>query len=323
MPRDKDKDNARWRGRRESAGRRNERLKGASQFLNKLGAKGSGGKKEQGGKRHREERPRRRGERVDFAKDRFERDRLRDEGPRKRLGRPSGAQSWRSGDDGGREERGRKERPLARSHDRHTNEDLPKFGGRRSPRAQRKPEQERASFAKRPAFGGRGAYRERIGDTDRRARREENKPRKTGERIAKVLARAGLSSRRDAEEWIVQRRVSVNGRIINSPALDVTSNDVIAVDGNPLPPRQRTRLFLYHKPRGLLTTHADPDGRPTVFANLPEGLPRLISVGRLDFNTEGLLLLTNDGGLARTLELPDTGWLRRYRVRAHGDITQA
>ncbi len=146
---------------------------------------------------------------------------------------------------------------------------------------------------------------------------------KSGERIAKVVSRAGLASRRDAEEWIVQGRVTVNGRVINSPALDVTANDVITVDGKPLPPRERTRLFLYHKPRGLMTTHADPEGRPTVFDNLPEGLPRLISIGRLDFNTEGLLLLTNDGGLARALELPDTGWLRRYRVRAHGEVTQA
>ena len=98
----------------------------------------------------------------------------------------------------------------------------------------------------------------------------------------------------------------------------------VTVDGKPLPPRECTRLFLYHKPRGLMTTHADPEGRPTVFDNLPEGLPRLISIGRLDFNTEGLLLLTNDGGLARALELPDTGWLRRYRVRAHvaGSFTQ-
>ena len=121
----------------------------------------------------------------------------------------------------------------------------------------------------------------------------------------------------------MQGRVTVNGRLINSPALDVTANDVIAVDGKPLPPRERTRLFMYHKPRGLMTTHADPEGRPTVFDNLPQGLPRLISIGRLDFNTEGLLLLTNDGGLARVLELPDTGWLRRYRVRAHGEVTQA
>ena len=100
---------------------------------------------------------------------------------------------------------------------------------------------------------------------------------KSGERIAKVVSRAGLASRRDAEEWIVQGRVTVNGRVINSPALDVTANDVITVDGKPLPPRERTRLFLFHKPRGLMTTHADPEGRPTVFDNLPEGLPRLIS----------------------------------------------
>jgi len=176
-------------------------------------------------------------------------------------------------------------------------------------------------FAKRPAFGGRGAYRERTPDERRSPRPPREK--KSGERIAKVVSRAGLASRRDAEEWIVQGRVTVNGRVINSPALDVTANDVITVDGKPLPPRERTRLFLFHKPRGLMTTHADPEGRPTVFDNLPEGLPRLISIGRLDFNTEGLLLLTNDGGLARALELPDTGWLRRYRVRAHGEVTQA
>ena len=157
----------------------------------------------------------------------------------------------------------------------------------------------------------------------RRAAEAEPKPKKAGERIAKALARAGLASRRDAEEMVVQGRVTVNGRVINSPALDITENDVVVVDGKPLPPRERTRLFMYHKPRGLMTTHADPEGRPTVFDNLPEGLPRLISIGRLDFNTEGLLLLTNDGGLARALELPDTGWLRRYRVRAHGEVTQA
>ena len=176
-------------------------------------------------------------------------------------------------------------------------------------------------FAKRPAFGGRGSFRERKPDERRPPRPPA--PKKAGERIAKVVSRAGLCSRRDAEDWITEGRVAVNGRIINSPALDVTERDVITVDGKPLPAPERTRLFLYHKPRGLMTTHADPEGRPTVFDHLPEGLPRLISIGRLDFNTEGLLLLTNDGGLARTLELPDTGWLRRYRVRAHGEVTQA
>ncbi|MGX9389887.1 pseudouridine synthase [Nitrobacteraceae bacterium UC4446_H13] len=177
-------------------------------------------------------------------------------------------------------------------------------------------------FAKRPAFGGRGAYRERKLDPNKRISRPEPAPKKAGERIAKLMSRRGLASRRDAEEWVTQGRVTVNGRIINSPALDVTENDVVMVDGKPLPERERTRLFLYHKPRGLMTTHSDPEGRPTVFEHLPEGLPRLISIGRLDFNTEGLLLLTNDGGLARVLELPDTGWLRRYRVRAHGTVTQ-
>jgi 23S rRNA pseudouridine2605 synthase len=144
-----------------------------------------------------------------------------------------------------------------------------------------------------------------------------------GERIAKVIARAGLASRREAEEWIAAGRVTVNGAVIASPALNVTARDRISVDGELLPARERTRLFLYHKPRGLITTHADPQGRPTIFQRLPPYLPRLISVGRLDFNTEGLLLLTNDGALARVLELPATGWLRRYRVRAHGTITQA
>jgi 23S rRNA pseudouridine2605 synthase len=193
--------------------------------------------------------------------------------------------------------------------------------GQDSDRPRRDNEDDSKVFAKRPAFGGRGAYRERAPEERRPAR--PPKVKKSGERIAKVVSRAGLASRRDAEEWIVQGRVTVNGRVINSPALDVTENDVVTVDGQPLPPRARTRLFLYHKPRGLMTTHADPEGRPTVFDNLPEGLPRLISIGRLDFNTEGLLLLTNDGGLARALELPETGWLRRYRVRAHGEVTQA
>ena len=143
-----------------------------------------------------------------------------------------------------------------------------------------------------------------------------------GERIAKVMARAGLASRRQAEAWIAAGRVAVNGAVISSPALNVTPSDRIAVDGQPLPRRERTRLFRYHKPRGLVTTNSDPEGRPTIFGALPKDLPRLISIGRLDINTEGLLLLTNDGGLARVLELPATGWLRRYRVRALGRVMQ-
>jgi len=153
------------------------------------------------------------------------------------------------------------------------------------------------------------------------ARKSENTT-PDGERIAKVIARAGLASRREAEAWIAAGRVAVNGQVITSPALNVATQDRIVVDGEPLPQRERTRLFLYNKPRGLVTTHADPEGRPTIFGALPKNLPRLISVGRLDINTEGLLLLTNDGGLARELELPETGWLRRYRVRALGRVTQ-
>src|SRR5258708_4748801 len=143
-----------------------------------------------------------------------------------------------------------------------------------------------------------------------------------GERIAKVIARAGLASRREAEAWITAGRVSVNGAKIVSPALNVTRADKIVVDGKPLPGAERTRLFLYHKPRGLVTPSADPRGRPTILDALPKDLPRLISIGRLDLTTEGLLLLTNDGGLARALELPATAWLRRYRVRAHGKVMQ-
>lgn len=143
-----------------------------------------------------------------------------------------------------------------------------------------------------------------------------------GERIAKRMARAGLCSRRDAERWIEDGRVKVNGKLLKTPACVVTDRDRIEVDGEPLPGKERSRLWLYHKKSGLVTTSKDPEGRTTVFESLPDDLPRVLSVGRLDINTEGLLLLTNDGGLARALELPSTGWLRRYRVRAHGTVTQ-
>jgi 23S rRNA pseudouridine2605 synthase len=141
-------------------------------------------------------------------------------------------------------------------------------------------------------------------------------------RIARALARAGLCSRREAERWIAEGRVSVNGEILASPARDVSPGDRIEVDGKELPAVEPPRLWRYHKPKGLVTTHKDPEGRKTVFESLPEHLPRVVSVGRLDVNTEGLLLLTNDGALARHLELPSTGWLRRYRVRAHGTVAQ-
>jgi len=145
----------------------------------------------------------------------------------------------------------------------------------------------------------------------------------TGERIAKRLARAGIASRREAETIIAAGRVAVNGHVLTTPAVNVEKTDVITVDGKPLPQAERTRLWLYHKPSGLVTTMYDPEGRPTVFDSLPDGLPRVLSVGRLDISTEGLLLLTNDGGLSRILELPSTGWARHYRVRAHGKISQA
>ncbi len=141
-------------------------------------------------------------------------------------------------------------------------------------------------------------------------------------RIAKALARSGLCSRRDAERWIADGRVAVNGKVLSSPALDVSPKDRIVVDGKPLPTQEPSKLWRYYKPKGLVTTHRDPEGRPTVFDKLPPDMGRVISIGRLDFNTEGLLLLTNDGALARHLELPGTGWLRRYRVRAHGQVAQ-
>ncbi|HTV89874.1 MAG TPA: pseudouridine synthase [Stellaceae bacterium] len=140
------------------------------------------------------------------------------------------------------------------------------------------------------------------------------------QRIAKLIARAGLCSRRDAERWIAEGRVAIDGEVLTSPAISVGADRDIRVDGRALPAPEQARLWRYHKPKGLVTTHRDERGRPTVFAALPAGLPRLVSVGRLDLNSEGLLLLTNDGALARRLELPATGWVRRYRVRVHGAV---
>jgi 23S rRNA pseudouridine2605 synthase len=139
-----------------------------------------------------------------------------------------------------------------------------------------------------------------------------------GERIAKFLAHAGVASRRDVERMITEGRVRLNNAPVTHPATFVAQGDLVLVDGLPVTPLGRTRLWRYHKPAGLVTTHRDPQGRPTVFEKLPEGLPRVVSVGRLDLNSEGLLLLTNDGALARRLELPSNGWLRRYRVRVFG-----
>ena len=141
-------------------------------------------------------------------------------------------------------------------------------------------------------------------------------------RVAKAIAHAGLCSRRDAELWIAAGRVAVNGKVLQTPATVVNPSDTITVDGKKLPQAQAVRLWRYHKRRGLVTSHKDPQGRKTVFEVLPPELPRVVSVGRLDINTEGLLLLTTDGALARHLELPSTGWIRRYRVRAHGRVGQ-
>lgn len=153
---------------------------------------------------------------------------------------------------------------------------------------------------------------------------EKTEKANAGDRLAKVMARAGLCSRRQAEEWITAGRVKVNGKPIRTPAFNVTDDDKVVVDDKPLAQRSGTRVWLYHKPTGLVVTEKDPEGRPTIFEALKKnGLPRFVTVGRLDINTEGLLLLTNDGGLKRVLELPATGWLRRYRVRAHGKVTQA
>jgi len=143
-----------------------------------------------------------------------------------------------------------------------------------------------------------------------------------GDRIAKVIARAGMCSRRDAEKLIAAGRVAVNGETIHSPALNITPDQVVWVDGKPLAEPERPRLWRYHKPSGLVTTHRDPEGRPTVFQNLPKTLPRVMSIGRLDVNSEGLLLLTNDGALARRMELPAAGWTRKYRVRLFGKVGQ-
>lgn len=141
-----------------------------------------------------------------------------------------------------------------------------------------------------------------------------------GDRLAKVMARAGLCSRRDAERWIADGRVVLNGSTVTTPATLVGTKDRVLVDGKPLPKAEVSRLWRYHKPTGLVTAARDPQGRPTVFSQLPDDLPRVISVGRLDLNSQGLLMLTNDGALARHMELPATGWPRRYRVRAHGRV---
>jgi len=208
-----------------------------------------------------------------------------------------------------------RERPQRDGDDSRPNRDRPRREGGDRPRSfGDRPDRDRAP---RPTREERPAQHA-IHDEAHADAPAEAEP----ERISKYLARAGIASRRDIERMIEDGRVTLNGQKLDSPAINVTANDTILVDGEPIPEIERTRLWLYHKPAGLVTTNRDPEGRPTVFQNLPAEMPRVLSVGRLDINTEGLLLLTNDGGLARVLELPQTGWLRRYRVRAHGKIEQ-
>ena len=188
-----------------------------------------------------------------------------------------------------------------------------------------RPDGEKRSFGMKSHEGQKRSYGMKSHDDG--GRKPFRKPAEAGaeapgERIAKRLARAGIASRRDAEELIAAGRVKVNGAKLASPAFNVMPDDTIEVDGTAIPPIERTRLFLFHKPAGVVTTNRDPEGRKTVFDILPAELPRLMTIGRLDINTEGLLLLTNDGGLSRVLELPATGWLRRYRVRVHGKVDE-
>ncbi len=231
----------------------------------------------------------------------------------RREGRPEARGEGRSD---GRREFGRDHRPggaasrgQERNHDGERGAERPRgrgraFGDETAPSTQRAPAPRQVAHRRDPMAGPDGAPGSDM-------------------RIAKAMARAGLCSRREAERWIEDGRVSVNGEVLRTPARDVGPKDKVLVDGRPLPGVEPTQLWRYYKPRGLVTTHADPQGRPTVFDALPPEMLRVVSVGRLDFNTEGLLLLTNDGALARHLELPATGWLRRYRVRAHGRVTQA
>ncbi|SFQ14765.1 23S rRNA pseudouridine2605 synthase [Mesorhizobium sp. NFR06] len=223
----------------------------------------------------------------------------------------------------------RRDGPAAAEGDRGERRfDRPKrdFGDRPKRDFADRPKREGSQFAARPnrdfSDRPRSAAGKPEGGFKPRPRPSEAAP-ETGERIAKRLARAGIASRRDAEELIAAGRVKVNGKVLDSPAFNVSASDVIHLDGTEIPPIERTRLFLFHKPAGVVTTNRDPEGRKTVFDVLPSDLPRLMTIGRLDINTEGLLLLTNDGGLSRVLELPATGWLRRYRVRVHGKVEES
>jgi len=226
----------------------------------------------------------------------------------RKRGPEGGGKSRRDGEDGAKKPFGARVRKRG-----------PEGGGRRAEPGVR------AERSGTHAPSGKPQFRKRPGGRPGgpRGQRAEQSGASVSEpmRIAKAMARAGLCSRREAERWIADGRVSVNGQTLKTPGVEVKPRDRVLVDGQPLPIAEPSQLWRYNKPRGLVTTHNDPQGRPTVFDSLPPGLPRVISVGRLDFNTEGLILLTNDGELARHLELPATGWLRRYRVRAKGRVT--
>jgi len=234
-----------------------------------------------------------------------------------RSGRPSNSRSGNPGEDKPIRSRGFKDRPASRDsgsgHGKGQKGDRP--AGARGFRDRPGPD---SVHIKSRRDGERSSSLQRDDASSKSAENTERPP----ERIAKRLARAGIASRREAETLIEAGRVALNGKVLTSPAVNVTMQDRIEVDGKPIPVIERSRLWLYHKPAGLVSSNRDPEGRATVFDNLPADLPRVLTIGRLDINTEGLLLLTNDGGLARQLELPQTGWLRRYRVRAHGRITQ-
>ena len=240
-----------------------------------------------------------------------------------RQGRPEGGERPKRDfkrDDRPREGDAQADRPF-RKGPRPEGRPFEKRDGFTKPYRPREDRQARPEGGERPRrdFGGAGKP---AGGFKPRPRQSEA-PEETGERIAKRLARVGIASRRDAEELIAAGRVKVNGKILETPAFNVSQSDVIHLDGMEIPPIERTRLFLFHKPAGVVTTNRDPEGRKTVFDVLPADLPRLMTIGRLDINTEGLLLLTNDGGLSRVLELPATGWLRRYRVRVHGKVEES
>ena len=242
----------------------------------------------------------------------------------KSFGKPGEGRSFSKGAEGSSEKRYGK--PAGRSFAKSDETGGEKRFGKSEGRSFDKPKYDKPAGKPFGKPGGKPAFKSDRPKTDGKFAAPKPATETAGlepERISKLLARAGVASRRDVERMIMEGRIRLNGEVLTAPAVNATYADNIEVDGERIRGPERTRLWLYHKPAGLVTTNADPEGRPTVFDNLPEGLPRVMSIGRLDINTEGLLLLTNDGGLARVLELPSTGWLRRYRVRAHGSVDQA